>query len=129
MFKEIEQFMRPFSSLSPFNNLSPLAGIGHPLFAVRSDLKDGVYSYSFPVPGVAKENVSVRIAKGNRLVVGYRFEQKSENGQKESSSVFEVPLPEDADKESVEAVVNDGVVLVTLEKVDDGKDDIEVTVK
>lgn len=130
MLNEIEQLMRPISDLVPHSLLSgfPFPKEGSPLFYPQSELVDGKHVYKFPMPGVTKENVTIRVLGGNRLVVGYKVQIKDENSEVSSSRVYESTVPRSADPSSVTASVQDGVATISFDA-KEGYDDFEVEVE
>ncbi len=85
--------------------------------------KDGKYYITADIPGMKKEDISVTIEKGYLTVSGKKEESKEEKEAnyhvKETRyGAFSrsLRLPEEVDEAKVEAIYEDGVLSVSIEK-------------
>lgn len=93
---------------------------GHaPRVAFDLVLMDNRYQYRVELPGFKKENIQIALDEGH-LVVRAKHEASEEKFLiKERNYVSlsrELPLPEDADTNSIEASYDNGLLLVTAQK-------------
>ena len=97
---------------------------------------DNNYTVVTSLPGVKAENVNVRL-DGNVLVVEGEIPEEIPSGEDKRTLVRErrygkflrsIRLPQSVDTEKVEAVYNDGVLTLTLAKVETVKPKV-ITVK
>ena len=119
------EFARRFDELAEFPLTVPTRGTGSRFRAARADVRDSgnAYRISAEVPGIAKENLDIRI---NGPIVEIRAEGEKENETKEEKFVhrervyagfyrsFELPEPVRA--EEAKARVKDGLLLLELPK-------------
>ena len=86
--------------------------------------KEDGFRVELAVPGASKEDIKIDVNKDNELVISAtkktESEEKQENYLKKefNYSEFEktLTLPEDADKDAISAVYNDGVLAIEIPK-------------
>jgi HSP20 family protein len=110
---------RPFAS-------SPAPMFGLPPADVREN--DQAYELAVELPGLAREEVDLRIMGDALVISGRKLESRESNGATYRMSErcfgrFErsFPIPPDVRRENVEANFRDGLLTVTLPKADEAR--------
>lgn len=89
---------------------------------------DGSYSISAELPGIAPENIEIKLSDGMITIRGEKSEEKKEekedyllNERRYGEFQRSLPLPAGIDAEAVTANVSNGVLTVTLPKTVEAK--------
>jgi HSP20 family protein len=117
--------MRALLSFDPFEEMAPMqvmtASVYYPAFDIK-ETPDG-YSFAADVPGIKESDVEITLT-GNRLnVSGKRESEKEETGdcyytaeRTFGSFLRSFTLPEDANLDSLNAQMNNGVLQIGVKK-------------
>jgi len=135
-FKEFEAMRKAFMNLPAYNDEKD-SSIGAFIPKVNSREEDNAYYVEVDLPGMKKEDINIELI-GNQLVIS--GERKLKNELKEDDyyrietsigkfqRVFN--LPEDADAENIEATTKNGVLEISIPKVQEEKEDKKkITIK
>lgn len=131
---QIREFKRGFEFLnSMLEDLSnQKADTFKNAFVPAINTREGEYAYHLEVdlPGMKKEDISIQIEDNNLVISGERKikeEMKEENYYKIESSfgsfTRSFSLPEEADVENIHAESKDGVLEITIPKLESAKVD------
>ena len=137
-FKELRDIERKIASMLEFENAlvpqSKQETIWMPAVNEKEDEK--AYYIEVDLPGVKKEDINIEV-KDNVLVISgeRKFKKEEEDkGYKRVESFFgkferRFTLPADADVEKIEAKVEDGVLRLTIPKVEQQENVKKIEVK
>ncbi|MRI84211.1 MAG: heat-shock protein Hsp20 [Nitratiruptor sp.] len=141
-FKELRDIERRISSMLEFENaLVPslvskgkVENIWVPAVNEKEDEK--AYYLEIDLPGVKKEDINIEIQDNVLIISGERKFKKEEQdkGYKRVESFFgkferRFTLPPDADVEKIEAKMEDGVLKLTIPKVQEQKNVKKIKIK
>jgi len=138
-FKELRDIERKISSMLEFENkLVPASAQAENIWmpAVNEKEDEKAYYVEVDLPGVKKEDINVEVKDNMLIVSGERKFKKEENdkGYKRVESLFgrferRFTLPADADADKIEASVEDGVLKITIPKVEQQENVKKIAVK
>ncbi len=137
-FKELRDIERKIASMLEFENaLAPQSKretIWMPAVNEKEDEK--AYYIEVDLPGVKKEDINIEVKDNVLTISGERKFKKEEEdkGYKRVESFFgkferRFSLPADADVEKIEAKVEDGVLRLTIPKVEQQENVKKIEVK
>ncbi|MRJ02376.1 MAG: Hsp20/alpha crystallin family protein [Epsilonproteobacteria bacterium] len=142
-FKELRDIEKRISSMLELENaIAPFAStkaakvehIWMPAVNEREDEK--AYYLEVDLPGVKKKDINIEIKDNMLIISGERKFKKEEKdkGYKRVESFFgkferRFALPPDADTEKIEAKVEDGVLKITIPKVEEQKNVKKIEIK
>jgi len=116
-----DDFRKGFDNLFFEPNLMPLTTIRTPIIDIIDE--GDMYSIIAEIPGIAKENINVEIAK-NTLEI--KVEQKTEKNEKKEAYIQQekgqrsfyqrIILPEEIIADKIEAKLNNGILHITVSK-------------
>ncbi len=117
---ELDRFFRqPFGGLPFFSGEIPSSGQSDKLAAdVYAD--DTNYYAQLEVPGVDKEGVALQL-NDQTLTVTVTRKEKLREGEKQTTLTRSFTVPRTVDAGEITAVLNDGVLTVTLPKAEESK--------
>ncbi len=137
-FKELRDIERKISSMLEFENKMIPAAQAENIWmpAVNEKEDEKAYYVEIDLPGVKKEDINIEVKDNVITVSGERKFKKTEEdkGYKRVESFFgkferSFTLPADADAEKIEAKVEDGVLLITIPKVEQKENVKKIEVK
>ena len=137
-FKELRDIERKISSMLEFENkMVPSAkaeNIWMPAVNEKEDEK--AYYVEVDLPGVKKEDINVEVKDNILTISGERKFKKEEEdkGYKRVESFFgkferSFTLPADADADKIEASVEDGVLKLTIPKIEQKENVKKISIK
>lgn len=107
-----------------FENLSPSRLIG------RVKEEEDHYKLRYEVPGLAKEDVKIRVEDGVLRIIGEAKNEEEEESDDEYWSSLSygyydtaLVLPEDAKADEIKAELKDGVLYITIPRIEKVKKD------
>ncbi len=116
--------------LSNFRSSSPmLEGITGSILKPRLDLSatEKEYSVSVEIPGVSEKDVSLELVHDTLIIRGEKNQEKQEKGKRfyrleRAYGSFQrtLSLPEDANKDNIKAGFKNGVLTISIPRVDLG---------
>lgn len=127
LFGELDRVFR--NSPFPVPTMRSLGGIGSTApatFFPESSEVDGKHILKFPLPGVSKEDVNVKVVDGNRVIVGYN--KTSEDEKSSEDLIYATTLPRHADPTTAKARIENGVVIVEMEP-REGSGEVDVPIE
>ncbi len=138
-FKELRDIERKIASMLEMEkNVIPAPQGQEPIWmpAVNEKEDEKAYYIEVDLPGVKKEDINVEV-KDNILVISgeRKFKKEEEDkGYKRVESFFgkferRFTLPADADAEKIEAKVEDGVLHITIPKIEQKENAKKIEVK
>ena len=81
------------------------------------------YELEYAVPGMSKEDFNIQIDSENRLIISVEKENSENSEKRYLRQGFRIPsfrqsitLPEDVDREAITARVENGILYITLPK-------------
>jgi HSP20 family protein len=125
----------PLRTARPMGGLGAASLLGLPAADLRETHK--AYELAIELPGVAREDIEISLARDSLSVVGSKSEESEQGGgayhvSERRYGHFErsFPLPDDVDRAAITAAFKDGVLKVTLPKTDEAasrRSKIEIT--
>ncbi|BCD68756.1 Hsp20/alpha crystallin family protein [Nitratiruptor sp. YY09-18] len=138
-FKELRDIERKISSMLEFENkMVPSSAQSESIWmpAVNEKEDEKAYYVEVDLPGVKKEDINLEVKDNMLIVSGERKFKKEEEdkGYKRVESFFgkferRFTLPADADTEKIEATVEDGVLKITIPKVEQKENVKKIAIK
>ncbi len=137
-FKELRDIEKRISSMLEFENaLAPKAKVENIWMpAVNEKEDEKAYYLEIDLPGVKKEDINIELKDNMLIISGERKFKKEENdkGYKRVESFFgkferRFTLPADADVEKIEASVEDGVLKLTIPKIEEKENVKKIEIK
>ena len=114
----------PLRTARPMGGLGAASLLGLPAADLRETHK--AYELAIELPGVAREDIEISLARDSLSVVGSKSEESEQGGgayhvSERRYGHFErsFPLPDDVDRAAITAAFKDGVLKVTLPKTDE----------
>jgi HSP20 family molecular chaperone IbpA len=78
--------------------------------------EDG-YALEIPIPGMTKENVKIQLDEQNTMHIKAQTDQKNKYKQMSSNYEYVQSIPKDADLETLEASVENGILTIQMKKI------------
>lgn len=88
---------------------------------------DDMFVYEFPTPGMGKKDVSITLS-GHVLYVNGRKENKKSQGKSSSSYDYVEQLPHDCDVEDVKATIEDGMVIISVKRLQNSQKNRQIKI-
>lgn len=111
MAREID---RLFDVIDPFSSRS-ISYFSPQDWSIKNYEKE--YKISVALPGIDKSNVSISSLK-NKLTVSYENKEKNDNDFNYTSFTRSWQLPENVDETKIEAAYIDGILRITIPKIE-----------
>ena len=125
--RELDDTDNWFDSLSHFHGLPTLSGLTKPSFSPSLQIvnNENEYLTSVELPGLEEKDVEISIDEDNVLTIKgekkqeYKEEKNNYYVSEISYGAFrrEIPLPQDIEKDNIEALFSRGILAIKIPKV------------
>ena len=130
-----DEFNKIFNGINTYESTKSYNSIWEPAYDIHEDDKN--YYLSFDLPGIGKDTIDISISNDMLIVSGSR---KSESNYNDNYSRFNsiqygdfqksFNLPENVNKDKINAKMKDGVLTMTIKKSKNISEDIKkITIK
>eukprot|EP00775_Hariotina_reticulata_P005766 gene5766-6006_t len=130
LWDDTEMMMHHFRPVNLMNDVATASQLPALRLATDIEESDKAFIITADVPGMSKDNIKLQVLENTLTISGERNEETREEGDKDKPARYErrfgsfsrsFTLPKNVDVEGISANAKDGVLTVTIPKVEEEK--------